>query len=208
MNIKKPLIVALMLTPINAFAQYENSLLTNLQQGKKSLTEKVDEVEVFKQPEAASGSLTSIVDGIQSLQQSASEASNQATVAIQNATVSLANPTGQTAPPPRSEGPRDPFALTPYIVEQFSASTSGEAVFTPTLSANVPPLALRGLVQKDANETVALLEIGNTGVYVVREGDTVGFRVGNEEQVMRIRKIDGLSVLVETGNLGKVIVVR
>jgi Tfp pilus assembly protein PilP len=73
----------------------------------------------------------------------------------------------------------------------------------------MPPLSLKGILKKSENEEmVALLKVGNKGVYLVRVGDTIGFREGVNDHVMRIKSIEHQSIIVEAGNLGQVIVVR
>ena len=105
---------------------------------------------------------------------------------------------------------RDPFALTGFMLERYSDNRSGNtANFTALANIKMPNLSLKGILKKGENqEMIALLKVGKRGVYLVRVGDTIGFREGTNDHVMRIKSIENQSIIVEAGNLGQVIVVR
>ena len=98
----------------------------------------------------------------------------------------------------------DPFAATAV------SSGKGGVAFTRQPTSNVPRLELRGIVWSQNNDRIGLLQVGNEGVYMVREGDTVSLRTGRGagNTVLSIKEISKIAVLVETGVLGEVIIVR
>jgi len=116
-----------------------------------------------------------------------------------------------------SRGYRDPFALTNQLVRQDlkRGEASGNQMsnrnynFTRlSSSVEVPKLTLRGLILKSEHEKAAILEVEGLGTYVVREGDTVSIPSGGMNNVIKVTQIDRLSLLIEVGKLGEVIVVR
>jgi hypothetical protein len=106
---------------------------------------------------------------------------------------------------------RDPFALTDKI---YAASNGvhGRYNFVPgQISASggeLPKMKLRGLIRNQNNELAALLEIVGDGIYVVRPDDAIGVYSSGNNSVIKIRSIDALSVVVEMGSLGQVVIVR
>ena len=116
-----------------------------------------------------------------------------------------------------STGYRDPFALTNQLVRHDlkRGEPSGNQIsnrnynFTRlSSSVEVPKLTLRGLILKSEDEKAAILEVEGLGTYVVREGDTVSIPSGGMNNVIKVTQIDRLSLLIEVGKLGEVIVVR
>jgi Tfp pilus assembly protein PilP len=71
----------------------------------------------------------------------------------------------------------------------------------------IPKMKLKGHIQANG-KVVALLEIQGGGVHIVREGDTVGLHDLGYDSVIRIREISRLHLVIESGSLGKVIIVR
>ncbi len=100
---------------------------------------------------------------------------------------------------------RDPFALGGRTVDD-----GGGLRFRPQSSASLPPLRLRGIVNGADGSRVGLLQIGNSQVYMVRAGDTISLRTGNSASntVINVREINQLTLIVESGTLGEVIIVR
>ncbi|GAB6071118.1 hypothetical protein JCM30760_22150 [Thiomicrorhabdus hydrogeniphila] len=116
-----------------------------------------------------------------------------------------------------SRGYRDPFALTNQLVRHDlkRGEPSGNQIsnrnynFTRlSASVEVPKLTLRGLILKSEHEKAAILEVEGLGTYVVREGDTVSIPSGGMNNVIKVTEIGRLSLLIEVGKLGEVIVVR
>ena len=141
------------------------------------------------------------------------------------------------APPAQlqdDQGPRDPFAVTGRMRRISTGNLGIEGVqFVPAEAAtlgrrDLPSMRLRGLIRKasskstnvfsvtatkkqkaanDANKA-ALLEIEGAGVFVVREGDTVGLHDLGRSAVLKVIRVNELSVVGEAGSLGQVIIVR
>lgn len=113
---------------------------------------------------------------------------------------------------------RDPFALTSRLIRQDTAPKNTNSVhpeqdraysFTRLKTGvNVPKLTLRGLILKSEKEKAAILEVEGMGTYVVREGDTISIPDGGFNNVIKVTQIDRLSLLIEVGKLGEVIIVR
>ena len=61
-----------------------------------------------------------------------------------------------------------------------------------------------------ASQLVALLEVGGSDkqIHMVKIGDEIAFDRNDPSLVFKIRSIDRLSVIVEVGTLGDVIIVR
>jgi hypothetical protein len=119
----------------------------------------------------------------------------------------------------RGETPREPlrnpFAITEKLARladkppASKASESDTLTFTPRSGAlQLPKMRLRGHLHGQGDEAVALLEIEGGGVYIVREGDDVGLHEFGYDSVIRIQKIDRLHLVVESGTLGQLIIVR
>ena len=107
--------------------------------------------------------------------------------------------------PESLEAERDPFALGGRAV-----TNSGGLRFRPQSANSLPELRLRGIVNGADGTRVGLLQIGNAHVYMVKAGDTISLRGGgsNSNTVINVREINQLTLIVESGTLGEVIIVR
>lgn len=112
---------------------------------------------------------------------------------------------------------RDPFALTNRLIRQDTSpkqknvNTEQDRAYSFTrlkTGVKVPKLTLRGLILKSKKEKAAVLEVEGMGTYVVREGDTISIPDGGFNNVIKVTQIDRLSLLIEVGKLGEVIIVR
>lgn len=108
---------------------------------------------------------------------------------------------GQTAIPQLRT---DPFQISYFMQQKAQAHNQGGAQFTPLQNAQAPTLAMKGIV----NEGLALLEVQGSGVYLVRKGDTLSLNRQGQNIVIKIEKIDRLSLMVKMGTLAEIIVVR
>ena len=99
---------------------------------------------------------------------------------------------------------RNPFALTDRLIR---AANNGDFSLMQKNSDEIPPMYLRGLIKGDDGDIVALLEI-EKAIHIVRAGDTVGLNDLGINTVIRIKKINRLNVIVETGTMGQLIIVR
>lgn len=97
----------------------------------------------------------------------------------------------------------DPFRISYLMQQKALAGTQGPR-FVPLRDAQTPSMTLRGLI----DNRLALLEVEGAGVYLVREGDTLSLSRQGQNTVMKIEKIDRLSLMVKMGTLEEVIVVR
>lgn len=104
---------------------------------------------------------------------------------------------------------RDPFALTTVILGSQNDNTAPALEFTPVIAeAKIPKLRLKGIINTKGEKT-ALLEVAGYDTYVVKENDAIGLPPSKGgTNVIKIKKIDRLSLIVEVGHLGQVIIVR
>jgi len=113
-----------------------------------------------------------------------------------------------------SQGPRNPFAPSARMLllkdqPTAAASMAAESEFTPVKQPEkMPKMRLRGHLQGQNGEVVALLELVGGDVYIVREGDTVGLHDFGIDSVVRVQKISRLHLVVESGSLNQKIIVR
>lgn len=120
----------------------------------------------------------------------------------------------QTAPAPQqNEQTRsDPFS--PETIFEQTPQTDGPAArrrFVPAAArpAQLPELTLRGIGRTGGeNSPTVLLEVEGHGMFVVREGDTISLQALPAENVIRIKEITDISVIVETGSFGELIILR
>jgi hypothetical protein len=105
---------------------------------------------------------------------------------------------------------RNPFAPSRRSVAMAGAGAGPRTQFrTNNASARLPRLKLKGLVQAYGGaEVTALLEVDKVGVYVVHKGDIIGLPNGGSDSVIKVNEITALSILVEVGSLGQLIIVR
>lgn len=109
---------------------------------------------------------------------------------------------------------RDPFAVTNQI-HQTKNNSANRYNFVPhsqsgagQSSASIPSMQMKGLVRDANGQIAALLDIAGSGIHIVRPNDTVGLHNLGSNAVLKIRSIDSLSVVVELGSLGQVVIVR
>lgn len=105
---------------------------------------------------------------------------------------------------------RDPFTPSQLMFDAAGAhSGNGAYGFMPSSQGmQIPKMKLRGLIHQNDNEFIALLEIGDVGTFMVREGDEFNIDPSHPQNAIRIEKITRLSVTVETGKLGSIRVLR
>ncbi len=76
-------------------------------------------------------------------------------------------------------------------------------------SFTVPELVFKGYIETDDDkEPMALIQIGQNKVHMVREGDEINIDPSQPRNAIRITKINRLSITVETGILGTMRVLR
>lgn len=106
----------------------------------------------------------------------------------------------------------DPFSPTEVFENPTGVSPEvRQRRFIPsaTRPARLPELRLRGIARGVGDESATvLLEIDGYGTYIVTEGDTISLQNLPAENVIRIREITPISVIIEAGSFGELIVVR
>ncbi len=100
----------------------------------------------------------------------------------------------------------DPFANTFEMLKR-AATDNPISNTIATLSGN-SGLRLKGSVVDGSNQKLALIEVGNTGVHVVREGDTLRLSSGGRSANVTIRHIHRQSVEVEFGKFEDSVIIR
>lgn len=100
----------------------------------------------------------------------------------------------------------DPFANTTEMLKRVTESNP----LTSTLSALTGSLdmQLRGSVIDDDGNALALLEISDGKVHVVRVGDTLSLRTHGKNSSVKIMAIHRQSVELEFGDFDEYVVVR
>ena len=104
---------------------------------------------------------------------------------------------------------RDPFSLSGVQRKAENVTETGLR-FTRQPGGRIPRLILRGIARGADNIRIGLIEIGAEGVYMVQEGDTVSLRPSGQggNTVLSIKEIGEITMIVESGTLGEVIIVR
>lgn len=106
---------------------------------------------------------------------------------------------------------RNPFSPTRELIQERLKPTvsTKTQTFTPQVTTKeLPKMFLRGHLTGPNGDMVALLQIDEGEVYIVREGDTIGLHDFGFDTVLRIQKISRLHLVVESGTLGQLIIVR
>jgi hypothetical protein len=88
----------------------------------------------------------------------------------------------------------------------MAGSTYG---FVPSAeNGGIPKMKLRGLLNQEEGNFIALLEVEGGGTFMVREGDEFNIDPSQPHNAIRVDKITRLSVTVETVMLGSIRVLR
>ncbi|MEM8840222.1 MAG: hypothetical protein AAGD47_00450 [Pseudomonadota bacterium] len=107
---------------------------------------------------------------------------------------------------------RDPFSPEPIFNQNANDGTRQvrQRQFIPSaVPQRLPEMSLRGIGRsRHAEAPTVLLEIEGHGLYVVTEGDTITLQASRPDSVIRIREISDISVVLEVGSFGEVIVLR
>ncbi len=117
------------------------------------------------------------------------------------------------------EEKRDPFMPSGLMQEKNKALVRNKEqknvvagdgmVFVPSdLPGKMPKMSLRGHIRDDSNRVIALIDIEGGGLHMVTEGDTIGLQDMGYDTFIRIKKIGRRHLVVESGALGKLFIVR
>ncbi len=131
------------------------------------------------------------------------------------ASAQLISPVEEVIPPSSetaTDGPsrNDPFGLE-GIAETKPDIAPPPAGFLPAEKRppRMPQMTLRGIGRMNTDDLpTALLEIEGFGLFIVTENDTISLQGVAGDNVMRIVNINDISVTVEAGSFGELIVVR
>ena len=104
---------------------------------------------------------------------------------------------------------RDPFTPSTLMFNSIGQQgmLNGGFGSIRSYSDKVPQITLRGFASTDEDKPMALLEIKQK-TFLVHEGDEISVDPSNPLNVLRITKIDRLSVTVETRRLGSIRIQR
>lgn len=114
------------------------------------------------------------------------------------------------------DGVRDPFAVPSLLLQSLvnerhkkeaRSSMAGHA-FARDAALIMPKIKLKGVLHQRGSDSPLAIVLLNNETYMVREGDEVGFNAIKPSHVIKIKEIKRLSVLVEVGTLGELVVVR
>ena len=114
--------------------------------------------------------------------------------------------------PPLYEGEiRDPFNLSSPALPQGGGLPG--STFLPNVNQQkLPSLRLKGVVNSgndgDKGDLLALLQIGNSDVFMVKVGDEISYDPTRPNTALKIVTINRLSVTVQVGTLGNMLIVR
>lgn len=104
---------------------------------------------------------------------------------------------------------RDPFAMTPELANAGAApQTHLRFTPAPALDVKLPRMSLKGMIRGQEGDVAALLDIAGNGVHMVRVNDTISLHGIGRDVVVQVKAIDHLSLVIEVGSLGQVIIVR
>ena len=103
---------------------------------------------------------------------------------------------------------RDPFTISEHLGVETQRQGSGIEFFPSDGTQKLPNLKLRGYIGDKEEDPMALLDVEGKGVFLVRKGDTVGLQMGGRHTVIKVKDITNLSIFVEVGTLGQVVIVR
>ena len=130
--------------------------------------------------------------------------------------IDRANATGAPQPEPvaapveQETGRDDPFSLDG--ISQTRPEVAPETAFRPSDARpdKLPEMTLRGIGRMNGDDVpTALIDIKGHGLFIVTENDTVSLQsLSESNNVLRIVEITDISVTVEAGSFGELIVVR
>jgi len=113
-------------------------------------------------------------------------------------------------------GIRDPFAIPSLLMQTLAIERSNKTrgngsssyAFSQTSLLTMPKIKLKGVMHQRRNLSPLAVILLNNETYMVREGDEIGFNLAEPSQVIKIKSIKRLSLLIEVGTLGELVIVR
>jgi hypothetical protein len=117
-------------------------------------------------------------------------------------------PAAEPKPAPDPGPERDPFETSPEMLDEARRRGTAAEFLADEDPDDTPELRLRGFVEGEDGQSVALLEVGGKDVYIVRKDDTVSLHTGRRSVVLRVMEVGHLRLVVELGRLRRAVVVR
>jgi len=113
-------------------------------------------------------------------------------------------------------GIRDPFAIPSLLLQTLALERSNKVqsnslssyAFSQTSVLTMPKIKLKGVMHQRRDSSPLAVILLNNETYMVREGDEIGFNLAEPSQVIKIKQIKRLSLLIEVGTLGELVIVR
>ncbi|PHS29710.1 MAG: hypothetical protein COA95_11410 [Methylophaga sp.] len=104
---------------------------------------------------------------------------------------------------PTPQDIRDPFTPSDLMfnVASKTSGISANGFMRSPIDSVIPRMRLRGFIDQDKKEPIALLEVAGARTYLVREGDDININPSLPNSVIRITKITRNSITVETGSI-------
>lgn len=113
------------------------------------------------------------------------------------------------AMPPETASGHDPDGEVRPTRDPFVGRTNPRGRGTVrSLPTGIADFHLRGYIQNEQGEALALLEIEGAGLYLVRAGETIGLRTGQQAVQVTVSRIAEMAVQVRIGDDGPVLEVR
>lgn len=118
---------------------------------------------------------------------------------------------------------RDPFTYTEEMLRKQQNTSArnkntqfngkklpNELSATPHMftDSGLPAMKYRGFSESASGEEIGLLEIVGMGVYTVRVGDKIGLHEIVNELVLTVEGLSRNNIIIETGKLGKKMVIQ
>ncbi len=108
---------------------------------------------------------------------------------------------------------RDPFnSSNNQLAPGISPNRFNNSTFLPNAQQQkIPTLKLKGVVNLDKQkegDLLALLQIDRKDTFMVRVGDEISYDPTNPTAAIKIMSITRLSVKVQVGNLGNILIIR
>jgi len=113
------------------------------------------------------------------------------------------------------KGIRDPFSVPSLLMQTLALERNNQGqkshssyVFSQTSLLAMPKIKLKGVMHQRKSLSPLAVILLNNETYMVREGDEIGFNLAEPSQVIKIKQIKRLSLLIEVGTLGELVIVR
>jgi len=107
---------------------------------------------------------------------------------------------------------RDPFTPSTTMFDAMSfgsaSNQNGYGFMRSPANSDLPKMRLRGFIEKEGDDPIALLEVANARTFLVKVGDEINIDPSVPNSAIRVTKISRFSITVEAGMLGSIRVQR